>query len=370
MEKGGFAVRRDMPTIEYVIKDKIIREEIGEDEIERAFCAIEKYQLEMIFIYDYDYKLFYIQKYQHEDITEKFDLEIHFCYDQRVIGLFNRNLMKKIKKKREHPMQHGYKLTFEIPYGERSKYIPLLKQVNDMCELSGYVGLTAYNNPIDGSKLYCIVETESKYDVIKDLIENENLLLSQEKNLDTTIEDSLLRLASSISLTPSCSEKEIIAALKYICLFPEYEILEKRGLDFRKGHTKIPKVFFSYSHNDEETVLEVEKIMRKKGGRIWIDKKDIDVGEHIVDKIMKGISESDLGLLFMSKSYAVSDMCKHELRTFFTKNIFDEKKWFLVRLDDIDPEELYSGFGMYKYYDYDNAENLSDSILQRIEKLK
>jgi hypothetical protein len=64
---------------------------------------------------------------------------------------------------------------------------------------------------------------------------------------------------------------------------------------------ELNQVFVSYSHQDREWVREfVEKLM-KEGVYVWLDEKEIAVGESIADKLEQGLRSSD-SLVFVLSS--------------------------------------------------------------------
>lgn len=60
---------------------------------------------------------------------------------------------------------------------------------------------------------------------------------------------------------------------------------------------------------------------------------------------------------------------KHELLSFFDKVIYQQstdKPWFIVKLDQVNPNDIMFGLGNFKYIDYKN--HTIEEIAQAIEK--
>ena len=60
------------------------------------------------------------------------------------------------------------------------------------------------------------------------------------------------------------------------------------------------KVFISYSSSDKNFVEKLSKDLNELGIGVWFDKLEIKVGDSIVEKINKGISENDYLAIVLS----------------------------------------------------------------------
>ena len=89
------------------------------------------------------------------------------------------------------------------------------------------------------------------------------------------------------------------------------------------------------------------------GQNVFIDKRSIDFSENLLESIMKGLEKSQVAIFFLSKEFKESCMAKHELSTIWDEVIKRNKKFMLVRLDDLDINEIYFGLNKYKYYDFE-----------------
>jgi hypothetical protein len=55
----------------------------------------------------------------------------------------------------------------------------------------------------------------------------------------------------------------------------------------------MPKIFLSYSRNDKEAVLRLERDIRSAGIDVWIDDSEIVAGQSVSEKIQDGLKECD-----------------------------------------------------------------------------
>jgi len=59
-------------------------------------------------------------------------------------------------------------------------------------------------------------------------------------------------------------------------------------------------VFISYSHRDREWVHEFVEELTKRGVNVWLDEKEIALGELIADKLEEALRSSDSLILVLS----------------------------------------------------------------------
>ena len=75
------------------------------------------------------------------------------------------------------------------------------------------------------------------------------------------------------------------------------------------------------------------------------------------------------GFIFLSHAFRNSMMGKQELRAIWTKVISRRKAWMIIRLDDVDPEDIFYSLSDYKYFDA-QTESFDDFIKAVHKKLK
>jgi len=78
---------------------------------------------------------------------------------------------------------------------------------------------------------------------------------------------------------------------------------------------KTKTVFISYSHEDTKFTHNLAKDLEKAGLKVWLDEKEISVGDSITEKVEEGISKSDFFCLVLSESSVSSNWVQREYRT-------------------------------------------------------
>lgn len=90
---------------------------------------------------------------------------------------------------------------------------------------------------------------------------------------------------------------------------------------FRDIGAMKPKVFISYSSKDEKYADALAEALKKHGAKVCYDKNDILVGHSIVDKIYKGIRNSDYFAIILTKNSVKSKWVREELNNAKMKEI-------------------------------------------------
>jgi hypothetical protein len=73
------------------------------------------------------------------------------------------------------------------------------------------------------------------------------------------------------------------------------------------------KVFLSYSHADERFVDALAKDLGSAGIPLWIDSKELHIGDSLTDRIVAAIKECDFFVTVLSSSSLSSRWAKEEL---------------------------------------------------------
>lgn len=128
---------------------------------------------------------------------------------------------------------------------------------------------------------------------------------------------------------------------------PSFEMLKQKI----KSISYIPpKIFISYSRPDKKLAKKIAKSLVERGYPVWFDEWEIKVGDSIIDKINKGIIESDFLLLLLSKKSVKSKWVKEELNAAKMREIEKRKVFILpILLEDCKIPPLISG---KKYADF------------------
>ena len=77
-------------------------------------------------------------------------------------------------------------------------------------------------------------------------------------------------------------------------------------------------VFISYSQKDKERVSLFASLMAKNGFDIWMDVKNISLGESIISAIAEALNNVDIYMLFISHNSSESPWVTEELNIALT----------------------------------------------------
>lgn len=255
-------------------------------------------------------------------------------------------------------------IVINIPYGTRSRYLQVIYELNNLAGENGVSALFVDNNPYNlEAALFLEIDNDSNVDEIMKIISRNNLEIIKNIGLNEIIEDLGNRKHDIRFLPFRVSFDDLSLMVMSMFHFAEKNQLTKLGYHFKRTEKK--KLFISYSHKDKDIIYDIIDHLDESGVNFWLDKQMIDVGEKILESINNGMLESDLPVIFLSHNTLDASYAKHELSTFFSQVIQGTKKWFIVRLDDVNPNDIYLGLGDYLYYDY-----FTEGIEPLIEKIK
>lgn len=103
-------------------------------------------------------------------------------------------------------------------------------------------------------------------------------------------------------------------------------------------------VFISYSHKDKERVSLFASLMANNGFDIWMDVKNISLGESIVSAVAEALNNADIYMLFISHNSNKSPWVVEELNIALTHSIEKKKPRIIpVLLDDCQIPSVLSG---------------------------
>ena len=258
-----------------------------------------------------------------------------------------------------------YKYSIRIPYNQRNKYKTILKQINSLVSIDGMFSIFVNNIPYSLDCIVCI-HTDKNHLEIEKIITNNSLVLVKDKGFDELMEDIPNR---SWNFSAINTNNDLFdCAFDRLFLFKDSDSLKKDGMT-KPTHTK-KKVFISYCHNDIIVVDNVVSTMKRMGLNYWIDKEDLLSGDSIIQTINQALNECDMFVLFISTETLKSNYAKYELLTALSSLITTNKKWFLVRIDDVIPNDITFGLSNYLYYQYDenSVETLVNSISKKMLK--
>jgi hypothetical protein len=127
-------------------------------------------------------------------------------------------------------------------------------------------------------------------------------------------------------------------------------------------------IFISYSRGDSDFVDRLAQNLVMRRHHIWIDRWELNIGDSLISKIQRALTDSDAILIILSKSSVESEWCKKELNAGLIREL--EEKRVLVLPCVIDDcriplflrEKLYADFRN----DPDKALKQVDDALLRI----
>ncbi|MGM0331941.1 toll/interleukin-1 receptor domain-containing protein [Enterococcus sp. AZ050] len=125
----------------------------------------------------------------------------------------------------------------------------------------------------------------------------------------------------------------------------------------------------SYCHKNKAEVEKIISGLREYGLDFWLDEEQIDVGDRLMERVDEDVRLSDIPIIFLSEATKEAMFAKHELFVFFDKVIYQQstaKPWFIVKLDQVNPNDIMFGLGNFKYIDYEHS--TIEEIAQAIEK--
>jgi len=155
------------------------------------------------------------------------------------------------------------------------------------------------------------------------------------------------------------------------CTDKEYpiEIPTSRGEPHLPVTNPNVRIFISYSSKDEPVVEKLAGKLQMAGFRCWRDKKDILLGEPLLDRVREGITEeSDYTLLILSKDSMMSEWCKLELRMAYAKEL--QQRRVVVLPIRIDLTAIPAEINVKRYYQLDpTTESSFDALLEEIRSI-
>ena len=100
---------------------------------------------------------------------------------------------------------------------------------------------------------------------------------------------------------------------------------------------KAPSIFISYQHKDKKFARKIAKEMETVSGYVWLNDREINVGDSIKDKVELGLKESDYFLIIISEGARGSLWVEAELK----KAIESGKTIFPIKIDNSEmPDEI------------------------------
>lgn len=287
--------------------------------------------------------------------NEKFEIFAYFDYNYSKIIIKELSYMRK-------------SFYVEFPYMKREKYFPFLLKLEELISLDGMICLAVNNVPGYLKSAFIIECVDNEEDKVKKLLEEFNLTSRVDRGLEEVIRELKYKMWNIKGLPPY-GKDELREAYRSMFFFSSNEELEKKGYKL-EVELKRKQVFISYSHKDKNIVRTFADELRDTGINAFIDARSIDYGENILKSIMEGMEQSDLNIIFISNNYKESNYAKTELYNAFNGIIQRNSNWIIVKLDDVNPDDVIFGLGGYKYFEWENNSNeLINVIKNKLRKI-
>lgn len=256
---------------------------------------------------------------------------------------------------------------FDIDYMHREKYIDYVCDINSMVSKDGMVTLYVSNMPGHLKARLAIISNDmEERKLVMDYLTNNEITILQDKTLSDFIKEIGNRIWNSHTFPPYISKQEIKIIYNHMFWCKSEKELLELGYNFQKNSYK-PKVFISYAWKNKDIVYPIVDNLENNGTNIWIDKQSIDYGDNILESILSGLHEADLIIFFISTDFKASMMARKEIISIWTDVISNKKKWIIVRLDNINPEEVYYSLSHIKYLDLNGNDDIGE-LLKIVKK--
>lgn len=262
-------------------------------------------------------------------------------------------------------------LTVLFPYEDYDSYFDLMHELNQLISPDGFFELFV-NNIYFELEAGLLIKTSENFEKIQELVRKYSLKIDYSKGLSEIVNAQEQKRYNTTMFGINFTREEVeLSARAMFDFIPKSQIRAEGygGNLFRK-----PKLFVSYCHQNQKEVQSIIQDLRYTGLDFWLDEEQIDIGDSIIDKVNEGISQSDIPIIFISQATKESLFASYELKTFLTNTIYTKsngKPWFIVKLDDVNPNEIVSGLSQFKYFDYSQnkqIDNLSKAIKNKLDR--
>lgn len=125
------------------------------------------------------------------------------------------------------------------------------------------------------------------------------------------------------------------------------------------------KIFISHSSIDKEFAKELSKNLIELGHEIWLDEWRIKVGESIIEEVQKGLDDSEVMVIVLSKSSVQSSWVEREWKAKFWQEMETKKTLILPIL--IEDCEIPTLLRDKKYADF--RQNKTKALFELVSSL-
>lgn len=264
------------------------------------------------------------------------------------------------------------KYIFNLDYGNRTEEREFIKDILNNFDNDSLVGcgLFVNNNPYSFEcLLYLSFEKDS--DRFDEFIKNK--YDKKIRIFNYFIDDAFAAFSSRGYNVVSFMDAESVdmvlsGGANGIFGFPCKAVFDSMWRSNLKNY-KMKKVFLSHSSKDKFIVDEIFNELQAQEVCVWYDKYEIEPGDSITDKINKGLDESDIGVICISKNFLDTDSgwTKSELNFFVQRRMKKPNKIFIIVNFDVPHDELPPLVQDYRYVDY-REKGAIDILVNTIKK--
>lgn len=102
--------------------------------------------------------------------------------------------------------------------------------------------------------------------------------------------------------------------------------------------------FISYASEDRDLAEDIDKSLSDKGFKVWRDRRQLTLGDSLMDKINEGLAASRFGIVIISRAFLRKNWPKAELNALQARAIEEGQKVILPIRRDLDHKEMSKHF--------------------------
>lgn len=127
------------------------------------------------------------------------------------------------------------------------------------------------------------------------------------------------------------------------------------------------KIFLSHSSKDKKIVRQISRALESQGYKTWLDENDILIGDSITNEIGKGLKESDVVLVFLSKHSVASRWVNNEWKIKFYEQVNEGEVYVLpLLIEDCDLPTLLEDKNYADFSDLDSYETSLSNLIRTL----
>lgn len=167
---------------------------------------------------------------------------------------------------------------------------------------------------------------------------------------------------------PDMLDLQMTSKVNEIFMFPDKLVMSTifGNIDVSQNFV----VFLSHSNKDKPIVDKVFDELQKAQVHCWYDRYEILPGDSISDRLNEGLATSNIGLLFISRSFLTSEMywTKAEANYFIQQRMRTKQTKFIIVNLDVEHTELPPLMQDYRYIDF-RGKGAMEQIVTTIRRL-